>query len=98
MVIITSAPSGEFEGVVALKVSGLPPAITATWRDSRISGSGSAFLKLQAARDLPPGDYPFTITATNIPASNPRPDRRTPVVPDASVAGLLKVLPAEDRR
>jgi len=63
---ITVTPSGGFTGAVALKVSGLPAGVTATFSPATVTGSGTSTLKVTGAcNNAASGTFTLTITGTS---------------------------------
>jgi hypothetical protein len=63
---ITVTPSGGFTGAVALKVSGLPAGVTATFSPATVTGSGTSTLKVTGAcSNAASGTFTLTISGTS---------------------------------
>ena len=59
------AAANGFSGAVALSVSGLPTAATASFSPSSITGSGTSALTVSTAATTPTGTYTLTITGAS---------------------------------
>jgi len=63
--IVTLTPTSGFVGVVTFTISGLPHNVTASFKPSSLTGSGSTTLTLTAGSGATPGTYNLTITGTS---------------------------------
>ena len=62
---VNTAASSGFSDQISLRVSGLPPGVTASFDPPAIAGgTGTSSLKLNASSAVSPGAFPLTITAS----------------------------------
>jgi trimeric autotransporter adhesin len=62
---VTVTPSGGFNGVVTLGVTGLPNSATASFNPPFITGSGSSILTVATKKSTPKGTFTLTISGTS---------------------------------
>jgi hypothetical protein len=64
--VITTTVSGGFDAAIALRASGQPAGVTASFSPASIAapGSGTAHLSLTVAKTAATGTYPITITGS----------------------------------
>ncbi|MEM7052693.1 MAG: choice-of-anchor D domain-containing protein [Acidobacteriota bacterium] len=62
---ISTLPEFEFSDDIALAISGLPAAVTASFQPATTAAGSSATLTLATSITTPPGTYPLSVTGTS---------------------------------
>ncbi|MBU6409717.1 MAG: hypothetical protein KGR98_04950, partial [Verrucomicrobia bacterium] len=64
-ITVTVTTNSAFGGDVAFGISGLPPAVTASFNPTTLAQSGDSTLTINTTTNAASGNYPLTISATN---------------------------------
>jgi hypothetical protein len=62
---LTMTTNGNYSGVTAFGISGLPSGVNASFSPQTLSASGTSTLHVQTSTNSPPGNYTLTIYGTN---------------------------------